>query len=303
MPKRPQPLKTKALKRPAAAQPPGNKKAAKASADVSTDWRGNKPKRPATAQQQQTPGHQKAKADAASLNDWVTALAQQSTETAAQPPSKAARVAKRAAKRQRTDERRAAAAQNKQQEPPRPGRTSDQGRTAPPEAEKKATSSSHHRRREVHQQIHQGRLQALTEELAAYGARQMKRGTMVLATADRKPRNYLHTVQHQKRVSLASEAHQQPRKSAYGGLGLARPTLLLSFADPNWPRRLAESFAEHITGWSGPAPMAHAMKRQRDGNLLWRRLLREKQESQKGGKPPASADARAEAMWEAGDLM
>jgi hypothetical protein len=286
MPKRSQPLQTKAPTRPA-----GHKKA-----EASTDWRGHKPKRPAAAQQQ-TPGHKKD----ASLNDWVTALAQQSTETAAQPPSKAARVAKRAAKRQRTDERRAAAAQNKQQQ--QPGRTSDKGRTAPEARPEKATSSSHHRRRQVHQQIHQARLQSLTEELAAYGARQMKRGTTVLATADRKPRNYPHTVQHQKRVSLASEAQQQPRKSAYGGLGLARPTLLLSFDNPNWPRRLAESFAEHITGWSGPAPMAHAMKRQRDGNLLWRRLLREKQQSQKGGKPQASADERAEAMLEAGGLM
>jgi hypothetical protein len=296
MPKRPQPLKTKAPKRPAAAQPPGNKKA-----EASTDWRGNKPKRPAAAQPQ-TPGHKKTK-DAASLNDWVTALAQQSTETAAQPPSKAARVAKRAAKRQRTDDRRAAQNKQQQQEQQRPGNASDKGRTAPEARPEKATSSSHHRRREAQQQIHQARLHALKEELAAYGARQMKRGTTVLATADRKPRNYPHTVHHQKRVSGASEAQQQPRKSAYGGLGLARPTLLLSFADPNWPRRLAESFAEHITGWSGPAPMAHAMKRQRDGNLLWRRLLREKQQSQKGGKQQASADERAEAMLEAGDLM
>lgn len=70
----------------------------------------------------------------------------------------------------------------------------------------------------------------------------------------------------------------QPRKKDYGGLGLARPSLLIDLRDVSFIPKLEEEFAEHVAGFFGKQ-RTKAMKKQLDGNMLWRRLA-----DKKGGK-------------------
>mmetsp|Transcript_260 Transcript_260/g.423 ORF Transcript_260/g.423 Transcript_260/m.423 type:complete len:308 (-) Transcript_260:29-952(-) len=63
----------------------------------------------------------------------------------------------------------------------------------------------------------------------------------------------------------------QPRKNDYGGLGLARPSLLIDLRDVSFVPKLEEEFSEHVPGFFGKQ-RTKAMKRQLDGNMLWRRL-------------------------------
>jgi len=63
----------------------------------------------------------------------------------------------------------------------------------------------------------------------------------------------------------------QPRNRDYGGLGLARPSLLLLLTDPSFIPKLEEEFSEHVTGFFGKQ-RTKVMKKQLDGNMLWRRL-------------------------------
>eukprot|EP01083_Nonionella_stella_P132575 403095_1 len=68
----------------------------------------------------------------------------------------------------------------------------------------------------------------------------------------------------------------QPRRRDYGGLGLARPSLLLDLRDMSFVPKLEQEFAEHIPGFFGKQ-RTKAMKKQLDGNMLWRRLQQQKQ--------------------------
>ena len=67
----------------------------------------------------------------------------------------------------------------------------------------------------------------------------------------------------------------QPRLNDYGGLGLARPSLLIDLRDVSFVPKLEQEFAEHIEGFFGKQ-RTKAMKRQLDGNMLWRRLADKK---------------------------
>jgi hypothetical protein len=115
----------------------------------------------------------------------------------------------------------------------------------------------------------------------------------------------------------------QPRSSDYGGIGLARESLKISFDDPSWQPKLEQEFAEHIAGFYGKQ-RTKAMKKQLDGKMLWRRLLADKQKesdvatdrkSSKKSKSKSHAtsingkslssmspDERVEAMIQAGPL-
>ncbi len=75
----------------------------------------------------------------------------------------------------------------------------------------------------------------------------------------------------------------QPRKNDYGGLGLARPSLLLNLRDISFVPKLEEEFAEHVPGFFGKQ-RTKAMKRQLDGDMLWRRLQKQKQGGGESGK-------------------
>eukprot|EP00977_Amphora_coffeiformis_P001043 scaffold220_cov169-Amphora_coffeaeformis.AAC.23 len=231
---------------------------------------------------------QAASADATSMADFVTALAAQSAAGGAisSVPSKAERIAKRQAKRKRKQEEQ----QQKQQLQKK--RKEDTKQQAP-------TSSRQQSKHRQERFLHQWRadLAALVE---AHSESKPRYLIKIVETSDRKPRNFPHTVHHKKmKTSL------EPRKCDYGGLGLARPTLYLPFSDPSWLPRLEQAFAEHVPGWSGKPPMMQAMKKQRDANLLWRRLQREKQQVVSGNHKgrPMTPDERVEAMLQSGDLV
>mmetsp|Transcript_31476 Transcript_31476/g.94170 ORF Transcript_31476/g.94170 Transcript_31476/m.94170 type:complete len:266 (-) Transcript_31476:54-851(-) len=101
----------------------------------------------------------------------------------------------------------------------------------------------------------------------------------------------------------------QPRKRDYGGLGLARPSLFLDLHDPSFVPKFEEEFAEHVRGFFGKQ-RTKAMKKQLDGDMLWRRLAGEKKKGETerrvgtkvGGKKLAdmTPDERVEAMMKSG---
>jgi hypothetical protein len=84
------------------------------------------------------------------------------------------------------------------------------------------------------------------------------------------------TVQRQ-RLQAKNGDFFQPRASGYGGIGLARPSLYIPFDDPSWQPKLEEEFLEHIPGFFGKQ-RTKAMKKQLDGQMLWRQLLKQKEE-------------------------
>ena len=67
----------------------------------------------------------------------------------------------------------------------------------------------------------------------------------------------------------------QPRRSNYGGIGLARPSLIIELDDPSWQAKLEEEFLEHVPGFYGKQ-RTKAMKKQLDGQMLWRQLQKQK---------------------------
>lgn len=222
-----------------------------------------------------------------SLTDFVTALAQSATSDTAQAlPCKAERIAKRQAKRQRKQQEHAAANEIRKQ------KLQEAKKAAAPPGNVRRSSSNQRQERLLTQWTRDW--QALLDLQA-----QNPRYSPALQTSDRKPRNFPHSVQHKK-----MKTNLEPRKSDYGGLGLARATLYLPFADPSWQPRLEQAFAEHIAGWSGKPPMMQAMKKQRDSNLLWKRLQREKAVN-KNSKSTRhlTPDERVEAMLKSGDLV
>jgi hypothetical protein len=57
----------------------------------------------------------------------------------------------------------------------------------------------------------------------------------------------------------------------------------LPLNDATFIPRLEEEFAEHIPGFFGKAKTA-AVKKQKEGEMLWRKRLEEKQKEESGGK-------------------
>ena len=78
-------------------------------------------------------------------------------------------------------------------------------------------------------------------------------------------------------MTIQNSSQIQPRSRDYNGLGLARPSIFLSLRDDSFIPKLEEEFAEHIDGFFGKQ-RTKAMKKQLDGNMLWRQLLRKKQQ-------------------------
>lgn len=98
-----------------------------------------------------------------------------------------------------------------------------------------------------------------------------------------------------------SEESIQPLRSDYSGIGLARMSMYIEFVDPSYFPKLEEEFKEHIPGFFGKQ-RTKAMKKQIDGNMLWRRLADEKKKN--GNKKKfknMSADERVQAMLDATD--
>ena len=96
----------------------------------------------------------------------------------------------------------------------------------------------------------------------------------------------------------------QPRPKDYGGLGLALPSLFLSYENPAFERLLEDEFQEHIDGFFGKQ-RTKAMKKQLDGKMLWRQMAKVKGTNKKiDGRKLAdmTPDQRVEAMLKAGLL-
>ena len=70
--------------------------------------------------------------------------------------------------------------------------------------------------------------------------------------------------------------------------------MFIEFIDPSYYAKLEEEFQEHIPGFFGKQ-RTKAMKRQTDGNMLWRRLANEKKKMSKKSIG-MSADERVKAM-------
>lgn len=129
---------------------------------------------------------------------------------------------------------------------------------------------------------------------------------MPAKTSRRRPRPYAGAqVKPYKKLKWDVE-HTQPRRNDYGGIGLARASLFLSFDDPSFFPKLEEEFKEHIPGFFGKQ-RTKAMKKQLNKNMLWRRMADQKKGVGKGkpkidGKKLSdmSADEKVEAMIKAG---
>jgi hypothetical protein len=110
----------------------------------------------------------------------------------------------------------------------------------------------------------------------------------VAAQIRSKPKRLLYSVsKHDRKSVLATSAATsssrkrlrqqwssstlQPRSCDYGGIGLARPSLYLSFNDPSFIPKLEEEFHEHIDGFFGKVK-TKAMKNQLNKDMLWKRI-------------------------------
>jgi len=92
----------------------------------------------------------------------------------------------------------------------------------------------------------------------------------------------------------------QPLRSDYSGIGLARGSMYIEFIDPSYYPKLEEEFREHIPGFFGKQ-RTKAMKKQTDGNMLWRRLANEKKNNKTKKFRGLSADERVRAMIDSTD--
>jgi len=104
----------------------------------------------------------------------------------------------------------------------------------------------------------------------------------------------------------------QPRRSDYGGIGLARKSLYIDLQDPSCTPQLEQEFTEHIPGFFGKQ-RTKAMKKQLEGNMLWRQLLKQKEEQESSSSTNnskkkkkklkgLSPDERVEAMLKSGAI-
>jgi hypothetical protein len=109
-------------------------------------------------------------------------------------------------------------------------------------------------------------------------------------------RNSVSTAKMRKRK--LNEDTIQPRLCDYSGIGMARNSMLIEFVDPSYYPKLEEEFHEHIPGFFGKQ-RTKAMKKQTDGNMLWRRMANNKQGMSKKLKG-MSPDERVESMIDSG---
>ena len=109
-------------------------------------------------------------------------------------------------------------------------------------------------------------------------------------------RNSVSTAKMRKRK--LNEDTIQPRSCDYSGIGMARNSMLIEFVDPSYYPKLEEEFHEHIPGFFGKQ-RTKAMKKQTDGNMLWRRMANSKQGMSKKLKG-MSPDERVESMIDSG---
>lgn len=199
-------------------------------------------------------------------DNWLFSLVQQSGP--ANVPSKAERIEKRQAKKQRREERQAPVAQ--------------------------------------HQRLKDGKSENDTSQSNRKNLKFLAKFVETcIADFDIKKRNiYISNEPKGKAVVWKkwTEDSIQPRRRDYGGLGTARPSMFLALSDPSFMPRLEQEFQEHIPGFFGKQ-RTKAMKKQLDGNMLWRQLAEKRHTKVNGRKlSDMNPDERVEAMIAAGHL-
>jgi len=214
-------------------------------------------------------------------NNWLNSLIKQSGP-APDLPSKVERIEKRQAKKRRREER--------QQE----------------------NSSHHHeeatqslvlqrRRFETDERSHKNTSQSTSKKLKSLA----KYVQTCVADFEIKKRNaYVSNEPKGKAVVWKKWSPEtvQPRKRDYGGLGIARPSMFLALSDPSFMPKLEQEFQEHIPGFFGKQ-RTKAMKKQLDGNMLWRKLAEKRHVKVNGRKlSDMTPDERVEAMIKAGHV-
>ena len=203
-------------------------------------------------------------------DDWLSSLVQQSGT--ADLPSKAERIEKRKAKKQRRDDRQQPAAHRQQQEEQQPTKQDVQQST-----KKNLKSLSNYI------QTCLTNFDIINKRSIGYQSNEPKGKAVVWKKWT--PDNI------------------QPRRRDYGGLGSARPSMFLGLSDPSFLPRLENEFDEHVPGFFGKQ-RTKAMKKQLDGNMLWRQLAEKRHTKVNGRKlSDMTPDQRVEAMIEAGILL
>jgi hypothetical protein len=259
-------------------------------------------------------GAKRKDASSSGEDDWLASLARQSSsggevnENENNVLSKKERIERRDAKKRRRQDRKDEALSSSSQSVSRNlgQHTAEQGNnarqsnlpTALDEEEIKSTKQSN---------ISAQRLVQLSREIrkstSEFQTKSNKRSWVKMYEA---PDAGIRGKAAAGRTIKGDGSSMQPRKRDYGGLGLARPTLFLSLRDPSFLPLLQQEFAEHVTGFFGKQ-RTKAMKKQLDGNMLWRQL--QKQKSQHGSKTfngkklsDMEPDERVEAMIKLGAI-
>jgi hypothetical protein len=269
-------------------------------------------------------GKKTSSKDDKGMNDWIASLAKQSAASAstgnniksnnkndisshhpsssAAVPSKEERIQKRANKKARRQLR---------QEDRQPREEDRQSRTvAPPVVHTHATAAAAvagggvakmpPSRRVSDREATKRRLKSIAELILTARREHPNNGQrQPLYTPDEDSNRI-------KRKRALNEMNIQPQPSDYNGIGLARKSLYLPLQDPSHIPKLEEEFKEHIPGFFGKQ-RTKAMKRQLDGNMLWRKLADHKQNKKGGPGIPKkfehlSPDQRVQAMIDAGML-
>lgn len=201
--------------------------------------------------------------------DWMASLVKQSTSS--NQPSKAERIERRKAKKQRRDDRTAEKNPHRQEQ-----RASQEERME--------------QRGESDRQSTRENLRNLSKFIEnCVGDYQMNK------RSDR----YQSSEPKGKATALAkknklNEDTVQPRRRDYGGLGIARPSMWMELNNPSFVPLLQEEFSEHVPGFFGKQ-RTKAMKKQLDGNMLWRQLA-EKRVDKKKLKQSGMSEAKLDAM-------
>lgn len=218
-----------------------------------------------------------------SLADWVSALAakESSSSHTEGATTKEERIAKRAAKKRRREEADGNRRRHRRDASPPEGPSAEDAPNSFAEAQ---TSSEDYALRRL-------RNNRLLQSVAAYVREACADATAVAeASSSGKGRSRPYQragggMPQGKPAAAAAyrklkwdDENLQPRKRDYGGIGLARRTLWLSFDDPSFFPKLEEEFKEHIPGFFGKQK-TKAMKRQLNKNMLWRQLADQKKRS------------------------
>jgi hypothetical protein len=228
------------------------------------------------------------------MKDWIASLAKQTTSSN-QLPTKEERASRREAKKERREAKRPLPTDDDDDDP----------RIANNTKKRKEESLSRPRPQSLDPIVSKHRLHLLSSLLRsvcrsiAQDAKDQKKRPIPFHQAGASNQTL-----HKKRKAW-DEPSVQPRSRDYGGIGLARRSMFLGFADPSFFPKLEQEFSEHIPGFFGKQ-RTNAMKKQLNANMLWRQLAKAKEDKHAmlHGRKLAdmTPDERVQAMIDAGKL-